>query len=123
MSYTHLTMEERNVLYKMLWLGYSKAEIARCLGRHRSGPKRQALESLRDYVGKRVAMTDYPTFRKLGYDCGSGPTESLCGRLTNRLKGPGMRWDRSNAEAMMALLSLHHSGLWGTYWKAKRAAA
>ena len=36
MSYTHLTMEERNVLYKMLWLGYSKAEIARCLGRQGS---------------------------------------------------------------------------------------
>jgi hypothetical protein len=69
---------------------------------HRTGPKQEALKSLCDYVGKRVAMTDYPTFRRLGYDCGSGPTESLCGRLTDRLKGPGMRWDQSNAEAMMA---------------------
>lgn len=93
------------------------------LRRHRTGPKRQVLESLRDYVGKRVAMTDYPTFRQLGYDCGSGPTESLCGRLTDRLKGPGMRWDASNAEAMMALVSLYHSGLWNTYWKSERAAA
>ena len=59
------------------------------LRRHRTGPKHEALESLREYVGKRVAMTDYPTFRQLGYDCGSGPTESLCGRLTDRLKGPG----------------------------------
>jgi len=74
-------------------------------------------------VGKRVAMTDYPTFRRLGYDCGSGPTESLCGRLTDRLKGPGMRWEASNAEAMMALASLYHSGLWDTYWKSVRAAA
>jgi hypothetical protein len=89
----------------------------------RTGPKHEALESLRDYVGKRVAMTDYPTFRRLGYDCGSGPTESLCGRLTDRLKGPGMRWDTSNAEAMMALASLYHSGLWDTYWKFERAAA
>ncbi len=93
------------------------------LRHHRRGPKRQALESLRDYVGKRVAMTDYPTFRQLGYDCGSGPTESLCGRLTDRLKGPGMRWDSPNAEAMMALVSLYHSGLWGTYWKTEREAA
>jgi hypothetical protein len=90
---------------------------------HRTGPKHEALASLRDYVGKRVAMTDYPAFRQLGYDCGSGPTESLCGRLTDRLKGPGMRWDPSNAEAMMALASLYHSGLWATYWKAERAAA
>ena len=90
---------------------------------HRTGPKHEALASLRDYVGKRVAMTDYPTFRQLGYDCGSGPTESLCGRLTDRLKGPGMRWDTSNAEAMVALASLYHSGLWARYWKSERAAA
>jgi hypothetical protein len=93
------------------------------LRRHPTGPKQEALESLRDYLRKRVAMTDYPTFRRLGYDCGSGPTESLCGRLTDRLKGPGMRWDKSNAEAMMALASLYHSGLWNTYWKSERAAA
>jgi len=29
------------------------------LRRHRTGPKQEALESLRDYVGQRVAMTDY----------------------------------------------------------------
>jgi len=92
------------------------------LRRHRTGPKHQALEDLRGYVRTRVAMTDYPAFRRLGYDCGSGPTESLCGRLTDRLKGPGMRWDQDNAEAMMALASLYHSDLWDTYWKAARAA-
>jgi hypothetical protein len=90
---------------------------------HRRGPKHEALESLRDYLGKRVAMTDYPRFRQVGYDCGSGPTESLCGRLTARLKGPGMRWDKSNAEAMMALASLYHSRQWDLYWKSERAAA
>ena len=93
------------------------------LRRHRGGAKREALESLRDYVGTRVAMTDYPTFRALGYDCGSGPTESLCGTLTDRLKGSGMRWDKDNAESIMALAALDHSGLWQTYWKAQRAAA
>ncbi len=36
MSYTHLTMDERNVIYRMRFLGHSQAEIARCLGRHRS---------------------------------------------------------------------------------------
>ena len=93
------------------------------LRRHRSGAKREALESLRDYVGKRLNMTDYPAFRALGYDCGSGPTESLCGTLTDRLKGPGMRWDKDNAESVMALGGLYHSGLWQTYWKSQRAAA
>ena len=93
------------------------------LRRHRSGAKREALESLRQYVGKRVSMTDYPTFRALGYDCGSGPTESLCGTLTDRLKGSGMRWDKDNAESVMALASIYHSRLWDTYWNAQRAAA
>jgi hypothetical protein len=90
---------------------------------HRNGTKHEAMKSLRDCVGKRVAMTDYPTFRQVGYDCGSGPTESLCGTLTDRLKGPGMRWDNDNAESMMALANLHQSGLWQTYWQSQRAAA
>lgn len=93
------------------------------LRRHRNGPKREALRSLRDYVGKRVAMTDYPAFRQLGYDCGSGPTESLCGTLTNRLKGSGMRWDKDNAEHMMALGAMYHSRLWQAYWKGERKTA
>jgi hypothetical protein len=92
------------------------------LGRHRGGPKHEALVSLRDYVSNRVAMTDYPAFRQLGYDCGSGPTEAQCGMLTDRLKGPGMRWDKDNAESMMALASVYHSGLWDTYWDSERAA-
>ncbi len=92
------------------------------LRRHR-GVKRAALESLRQYVGKRVSMTDYPAFRKRGYDCGSGPTESECGTLTHRLKGAGMRWDKDNAESVMALVSLYHSGLWRQYWKTQRRAA
>lgn len=35
MSYRHLTMDERNVIYRMQFQGYCQAEIARCLGRHR----------------------------------------------------------------------------------------
>ena len=81
---------------------------------HRSGPKAEALRSLRGYVAKRVKMTDYPSFRQMGYDCGSGPTESFCGTLTLRLKGRGMHWDKDNAEAIMALGSLYYSNLWKT---------
>lgn len=89
--------------------------------RHR-GEKRQALASLKEYIVRRVAMTDYPTFRAAGYDCGSGPTESQCGTLTDRLKGAGRHWDGDNAESMMALAALHHSNLWRAYWKSQNAA-
>jgi IS30 family transposase len=41
MSYHHLTMEQRNIIYRMRWEGYSDAEIARCLGRHRSSIGRE----------------------------------------------------------------------------------
>jgi hypothetical protein len=92
------------------------------LRRHPSGPKHEALRLLREYVGKRVNMTDYPTFRQAGYDCGSGPTESFCGTLTGRLKGRGMHWDKDNAESMMALASLYYSNLWQNYWTSQRAA-
>jgi IS30 family transposase len=33
MSYSHLTVDERNVIYRMRFQGYGDAEIARCLGR------------------------------------------------------------------------------------------
>jgi hypothetical protein len=92
------------------------------LRRHRSGPKSKALRCLRQYVGSRVHMTDYPTYRQMGYDCGSGPTESFCGTLTKRLKGRGMRWDLDNAESVMALGSLYYSKLWSHYWAAQAAA-
>ena len=36
MPYKHLTIEERNIIYRMQFQGYKNAEIARCLGRHRS---------------------------------------------------------------------------------------
>jgi hypothetical protein len=96
--------------------------LANYLRRHHSGPKAEALKSLREYVAMRVNMTDYPSYRQLGYDCGSGPTESCCGTLTRRLKGRGMRWDRDNAESMMALAGLRQSRLWSDYWAQQRAA-
>ena len=41
MSYHHLTMDERNVIYRMQFQGYTQAEIARCLGRHLSTISRE----------------------------------------------------------------------------------
>jgi len=89
----------------------------------RSPAKREALRKLEQYVAKRVEMLDYPSFRAQGFDIGSGPTEAFCKTLTARLKGSGMRWDRPNAEALMALAALEHSHLWDGYWTLRRKAA
>jgi len=85
--------------------------------------KREALRKLEQYVAKRVEMLDYPSFRAQGFDIGSGPTEAFCKTLTARLKGSGMRWDRPNAEALMALAALENSHLWDGYWTLQREAA
>ncbi len=65
-------------------------------------------------------MLQYPQFRAAGYEIGSGPTEAFCKTLTSRLKGQGMRWDKPNAEAVMALAAVRSSDLWRSYWDKQR---
>ena len=79
--------------------------------------KRTAADALLNYVSERRAMIRYPEFAAKGWQIGSGPTESCCKTLTQRLKGSGMRWDADNAEAVMALEALRESDLWQTYWR------
>jgi hypothetical protein len=98
-------------------------EVGQLRRRTRSGSKRRALEGLQNYVAARVDMLHYPSFRAQGYEIGSGPTEAFCKTLTARLKGAGMRWDKPNAEGMMALASIRSSGLWDQYWRTRREAA
>ena len=81
------------------------------------------LQELRAFIAKRISMTDYPSFLQRGYDIGSGPTESFCGCLTKRLKGAGMRWDKDNAESVMALAGLYSSHVWNKYWNRGSVAA
>lgn len=46
MPYKHLTIEERNIIYRMRWQGYKNSEIAKCLGRHRSTITRELKRNL-----------------------------------------------------------------------------
>jgi hypothetical protein len=39
------------------------------------------------YSSARRDMLDYPRHAKAGWDIGSGPTESMCKALTQRVKG------------------------------------
>jgi hypothetical protein len=80
------------------------------------GGKRKAADALLHYVSERREMIAYPEFALKGWSIGSGPTESCCKTLTQRVKGSG-RWDADNAEAVMALESLRESGLWKAYWQ------
>jgi len=42
--------------------------LRECLAELKDTEKRQELENLREYIGKRIAMTDYPYFLNMGYD-------------------------------------------------------
>lgn len=90
------------------------------LTRWRSGQRgrarRRSADALLHYVAERKEMIRYGEFEEHGWNIGSGPIEAMCKATTRRLKGPGMRWNRDNAEAMMALEALYQSNQWDTYW-------
>lgn len=81
------------------------------------GAKRAAADKLLTYIEERQSMLRYPEFRRRGWQIGSGPTEAQCKSATQRLKGRGRRWDRPNAEALMALDCLDNSHAWQHYWE------
>jgi hypothetical protein len=81
------------------------------------GSWRECADELLHYVAQRKEMMDYPEYERRGWNIGSGPIESMCKATTRRIKGPGMRWDRDNAEALMALEALYQSNMWDQYWK------
>ncbi len=85
----------------------------------RSSCKRKSMDDLMRYLLERKEKVNYADFRAAGYDIGSGPTESMCKSLSRRMKGIGMRWTTRNAEAMVALESMHQSSLWPHYWKSR----
>lgn len=82
----------------------------------RSPAKREAVRGLRGYVAERLAMLDYPSARRRGWDIGSGPTEAAAKTLAGRLKGVGMKWDPDHAADLMNLKALYESGQAPDYW-------
>jgi hypothetical protein len=80
--------------------------------------QRKAADGLLHYVSERREMILYPQFLAHGWQIGSGPMESQCRVVPDRVKGPGKRWDAKNAEAVMEFEALHQSGQWSAFWKA-----
>ena len=78
-----------------------------------------ALKKLRQYVNQRKGMVDYPYFEAQGWPIGSGPTESMAGILTDRIKGRGRRWDADNIDRVMALRAVQVGEEWDAYWQAQ----
>jgi hypothetical protein len=79
--------------------------------------KRREADRLIEYVSDRREMIRYPEFLANGWQIGSGPMESQCRVVPDRVKGPGKRWDADNAEAIMALEAMYQSDQRERYWK------
>jgi hypothetical protein len=83
-----------------------------------SAAVREELRKLLGYFENNRHRTDYPTYRRKGWDIGSGPTEAGCKIIGERLKGSGMRWVEEGAATVAALRALYVSGgkLWDGFW-------
>lgn len=65
------------------------------------------------YFAQRCEQVDYPRFVTSGYQLGSGLAESACKRFgTDRMKGAGMRWTVTGAQAVATLRMFLLSERW-----------
>jgi hypothetical protein len=84
-------------------------------------PRREVYRQQLQYFRNHQHKMDYPRYRALGWQIGSGPVESGCKRLvTQRLKGAGMRWGERGTDTMCHLraLLLCQPDQWDDFWTA-----
>jgi len=79
----------------------------------KSDDEKEALSKLIRFLKSRTDRIDYPTLLQEGYRVDSGPIESSCKTVVqSRLKGPGMRWSRPGATAMLEVRCALYSDIW-----------
>jgi hypothetical protein len=84
-------------------------------GRFCRGNKREQADQLLNYVATRKDLIVYRQCIANGWRYSSSTTESQCGAVSDRIRGP-KRWDGDNAEAMIALEAMRQSNMWEQYW-------
>jgi len=66
----------------------------------------------------------YGTYRMRGYFIGSGAIESAGKQLTaTRIKGPGMRWNVADLNALLVLRCVFLEHSWQAYWDSQTQLA
>ena len=110
----------------LLWEGRTKKLLDALIlqrKRHR-GSKRDALDSLINYISTNQEQMRYDVFRAKGYDIGSGAVEGTCKNLVGkRLKQSGMRWTRPGSSSTLALRIRWLNKQWQELWSQKPLAA
>jgi hypothetical protein len=77
---------------------------------------------VREHVWENRHRTRYPEYRERGRDVGSGPTEAGRKVIGQRVKGCGMRREKTASLEVAALKALYASGLglWDAFWKQRQ---
>lgn len=79
---------------------------------------RPALAPIVHYFEQNQARMRYGTYRQKGYFIGSGAIESAGKQLAaGRIKGPGMRWNVTEVNALLKLRCVFLEQSWQAYWK------
>lgn len=97
------------------------AELERALdGTAATGPgnkyRREVLGQVRDHFVKNALRMQYKKLRSADLEIGSGVVEGAVRHLVGvRLDGPGMRWGRDRAEAVLHLRCVLINGLWDDF--------
>jgi hypothetical protein len=93
--------------------------------RGRSSAAREMYRQVVQYVENNVHRMDYPRYRARGWLIGSGHIEAACKTVVGqRLKGSGMRWGETGADAVCHLRALFKSDptQWDAFWYPRAAA-
>jgi len=76
------------------------------------------------YFQQNQARMHYGTYQQHGYFIGSGAIESAGKQLTAaRIKGPGMRWNVTDLNALLTLRCVFLEHSWATYWDTQAQCA
>jgi Uncharacterised protein family (UPF0236) len=79
---------------------------------------RPTLAPILHYFEQNQNRMRYGTYRQKGYFIGSGAIESAGKQLAaGRIKGPGMRWNVTEVNALLKLRCVFLEQSWQTYWK------
>jgi hypothetical protein len=90
-------------------------EVTALLHRH---PHVADLDKKVSYLCKREQQMQYPHYQALGWPLGSGSVESANkGVVQARLKGAGMRWERSHVNPMLAVRTAVCADQWEPAWQ------
>jgi hypothetical protein len=87
--------------------------------RGRKAEVRETYRQVLTYLRNNVHRMDYPRYLANGWLIGSGHVEAACKAVVGqRLKGSGMRWGETGADAVCQLRALFKSekGQWDAFW-------